>query len=238
MPAPLTDIIIPVHGALEYLKRCVDTLLTFTPALNRIVFVDDVSDTTTRDYMLGLLDTHKSWLYIRTGSQRWWARASNLGLRMARTERSLLINSDCIVGENWLEEMYDVWDDACSKGLNVGLVGSVLNGGEQRRWMETKEPNFVTGHCLLLRISILQQASDARGCSGWYFPERPGVDDRCCHIFGDNEICYQFNRMGYATIASFKSAVGHVAGQSWGHDLSKVYGLKGIDLLKGEVSSR
>lgn len=234
MPPP-TDVILPVHGALEYVQPCVDTILAHTPALNRIIIVDDVSDDTTTAYLMGLLKTHTSWLYIRTGSQRWWTRASNLGLRMARTERSILINSDCVVNDGWLEEMYDVWDDAAAQGLNVGLVGSQMAMTESRRWVSTREPNYVTGHCLLLKISILQQASDERGCSGWYFPERPGVDDRCAHIFSDNEICYQLNRMGYAPVVSFKAPVGHHGGRSWGHDLSKTCNLRGGDILKGEV---
>jgi GT2 family glycosyltransferase len=232
---PATDIILPVHNALEYTKHCVETILAHTPALNRIILVDDVSDGETRDYLLWLLDHNKSWLYMRTGSQRWWTRAVNLGLRQARTERTVVINSDCEVNDGWMEELYDVWDEAAGQGLRVGLVGSQMAMGEARRWVSTKEPNYVTGHCLLFNIHVLQQASDDRGCSGWYLPERPGVDDRCAHIFSDNEICYQLNRMGYATITSFKAPVGHHGGRSWGHDLSKVYGLRGSSILTGEI---
>lgn len=233
--APATDVVLPVHNALEYTKECVATIVGHTPALNRIIIVDDVSDIDTTAYLMGLLASHTSWLYIRTGSQRWWTRATNLGLRMARTERTCVINSDCVVNDGWLEELYDVWEDAAYQGLNVGLVGSQMNMADTRRWIPTQEPQYVTGHCLLLRISVMQAASDQRGCSGWYFPERPGIDDRCAHIFSDNEICYQLNRMGYATIISLKAPVGHHGGRSWGHDLSKTYGLRGGDILKGEV---
>jgi hypothetical protein len=99
--------------------------------------------------------------------------------------------------------------------------------------VETREPNYVTGHALLLNIPAMQHCSDARGCSGWYFNE---TERRCIHIFSDNEICYLLNKLGYATIMSFKSGVGHLAGQSWGHDLGRISQLQLGNPLTGEVT--
>ncbi len=229
-----TDVIIPVHGQLEYTQKCFESVLQNTPMLNRFIIVDDMSDAETTAYLLDILKRHTHSLYLRTGSQRWFTRASNLGLRLVRTQLALLLNSDCVCNPGWLEELYAVWDEAEKQGVRVGLVGSVLSEPEPRKWAQIVEPNFVTGHCLLLNMTALGEASATRGMPGWYFDETKA---RNAHIFSDQEICQTFRALGYATIASFKSAVAHAAGKSWGYDTGKALSLKMGDPLRGEVSS-
>lgn len=227
-----TDIVIPVHGALEYLRNCVSTLIEHTSSLNRIIFVDDASDLETTAYMLDQLRNHKSFLYIRSEKQRWFTRTVNLGLRLVRTQRVVIMNSDCVVDRGWLEELYDVWADAEKLGMRVGLVGSVLSGEEPRRWVESKEPGYVTAHCWLCSMGALYNISARRGQPGIFLDE---TQNSTIHIRSDVIGCYEMNRAGYATIQSHKSAVGHIAGKSWGHNLAAIAGLKVGDPLKGEV---
>lgn len=235
MSCPATDVIIPVHNAYEDTKNCIETLLLRTPSLNRVLLVDDYSSPPTTSYLMDVLSQHPTWLYIRTGQQKWFTRASNIGFRLARTERSVLLNSDCVLGQGWLEEMYDVWADACARGLRVGLVGSILSDAEPRRWVNSVGQDYVTGHCWLVSISALQEASNTRGQPGWYLDETQVIN---AHIRSDVEICWTLNRIGWATIKSFKSAVGHIGGKSWGQDIGKLGGIKIGDPLKGEILSR
>lgn len=231
--APQTDLIVPVHDAIEYVMDCIESVFKHTKDF-RLILVDDFSNEETTAYLMGILQRQPTALYIRTGQQKWFTRASNIGLRMVRTQRCVLLNSDCVVDEGWLDELYDVWADAESKviGRKIGLVGSHLSAEEPRRWAESFEPGYVTGHCLLLSIPLLAEIAERRGNSGWYFDE---VHREALHINSDRFLSYELNRVGYATVASFKAAVGHHGGKSWNYNLGRAAQVQLGDPLKGEV---
>lgn len=228
---PQTDVVLPVHGKRELVEKLIDGLFLHTQNF-RLILVDDFSDVETTAFLMSVLQRQREALYVRTAHQVWFTRASNLGLRLVRTVRAVLLNSDCVVDQGWLEELYDVWQDATDKGLRVGMVGSVLSGEEQRRWVEYRDPGYVTGHALLLDMGLISELSQSRGTPGWYFDE---TRQDTIHINSDRFLSYDLNRMGYATVASFKSAVGHYGGQSWGYNLGRLSQLSVGDPLKGNV---
>jgi len=229
--APQTDIVVPIHGALEFLVACVASVDQHTQNF-RYIFVDDYSDRETTEWLLARIQERPNSLFIRTGQQKWFTRASNLGLRLVRTSRAVLLNSDCVVDAGWLDELYSVWADAEINGLRVGLVGAYLSAEEQRRWGQYTEPGYVTGHCLLLSIPILSEISERRGNSGWYLDE---VHRDALHINSDRYLSYEMNRAGYATVASFKAAVGHHGGKSWNYNLGRIAQVYIGDPEKGEI---
>lgn len=228
---PQTDVVLPVHDALDYVMPCINSLFLHTENF-RLIIVDDVSQQETTSYLLGVLQRQATSLYIRTAQQKWFTRASNLGLRMVRTQRCVLLNSDCVLDGGWLDELYDVWADAERTGLRVGLVGSHQSAEEPRRWSTYNEPGYVTGHCLLLSIPILSEIAEKRGNAGWYLDE---VHREAVHINSDRYLSYEMNRAGYSTVASFKSAVGHHGGKSWNYNLGRIASVQCGDPLKGEV---
>jgi len=234
MSHPQTDIVIPVHNAGAELRECVDTLRKHTTDY-RLILVDDFSDEETESMCRQLTKEDKSMLLIRSEKQRWFTRASNLGLRMVRTERSVLLNSDCVLDAGWLEELFAVWDEcqAQQPQRRIGLVGSTLSGEEPRRYAEIMKPGYVTGHCWLMSINAAFEASARRGQPGIYLDEtKPGT----AHIRSDVEFCWDLNILGFATIASFKSAVGHKGGRSWGFNLGAISSLHAVDHLRGEIA--
>lgn len=229
---PQTDIVMPVHGALDYLRPCVESIFDCTKNF-RFIFVDDYSDLETTAFLLDVLKRQPIALYVRTGQQKWFTRASNIGLRLVRTQKCILINSDCVVGPEWLDELHSVWADSVLRGgYDTGLVGCHLSEEEERRWGTYQEPGYVTGHCLLLDIPLLDVVATKRGSPGWYFDE---LTPDAAHINSDRYLSYEMNRAGYAAVASFKAPVGHHGGKSWGYDLGKVYRIRVGDPQKGEV---
>lgn len=220
---PNTDILVPFRSTRqfpteEYIEKCVDTLVQFTHNF-RLIFVDDNSDQVGRDCIQRIADRFPESTLIRTNKQRWFTRAVNLGLRMVKTEWAVEANSDVTFGEGWLEELYSVRDELINKGGRVGLVGSVYAQNEMRRYVLTAEPNFVTGHCLLFNMPALREVANVRGTPNDYLDE---TKSQSIHIFSDNFISYDLNRLGYQTAMSFKSGVGHIAGKSWGHRLPDI----------------
>jgi len=234
MSHPQVDIVVPVHNAGTDLAECVDTLRRNTTAY-RLILVDDFSDEETAGICRQLAKEDRSTLLIRSEQQRWFTRASNLGLRLVRTQRSVLLNSDCVLGQGWLEELFAIWDECQAQNpqRRIGLVGSTLSAEEPRRYAEIVKPGYVTGHCYLLSMDAIADIAARRGMPGWYFSEQR---QDSIHIRSDMFMSFDLNDAGYATIVSYKAAVGHHGGRSWGYDLGKISGLRIKDHLTGEVA--
>lgn len=221
---PFTDIVIPIHGTREFpvealLENCISTVVAHTTDF-RFIFVDDCSDVECSTVVDKIAKRYSSSLLIRTHVQNWFTKAVNKGLRMVRTPRAIVLNCDTVVDDGWLQEMYDVWQEAETQtGKPVGLVGSNLNPDVVLRWRYTIPPHYVTGHCWLLSMDVIAAASNQRGMPGWYLDETNPAN---AHIRSDVELSHRLNGMGYLTIESFKSAVGHLGGKSWGHQLSRL----------------
>lgn len=225
----LTDIVVALHATRQYpseshFRNCIDSLYLHTSNF-RLIVVDDCCDAEGRKVIDDVCQSlPNNTLMVRTFKQRWFTRAYNLGMRFCRYDRSVLINSDVIFSPGWLEELQDVWyDTEKSLGGRVGLVGSVYSEEEPRRYAVTRNPGYVTGHCWLVSIGALFDCSNHRGMPGWYLNEK---DQAQIHIRSDVHICWELNNLGYHTVQSFKSAVGHIGGASWGYDLMRVSRLR------------
>lgn len=219
---PLTDICIPVHDALDYTKACVTSIYDHTPKDQfRLVLVDDYSDQPTREYLYGpeCLGRDQRNVYVRLGKQHWFTRASNTGLKLVKTSKAILLNSDCVVNDGWMDELYSVMDAAQnSLGKTVALVGDA-GRDDGKRWEETIPPNYVTGHCLLLDMDCLRRVANERGTPDRYLDE---IHQEAIHINSDRYLSIELNKLGYATVAAFQVALGHHGGKSWGYELTKV----------------
>ncbi len=209
------DIVIPVHNAKEFTQQCVESVIEHTNNF-RFIFVDDYSDAEATEYLRWLAPQHPSALLLRTNKQKWFTRASNLGLRLVNTPKAVLLNSDCIVRGNWLGELLDVWAELEGQGKKIGLVGSVHDEQAAPRYVETKEPNYVTGHCLMFNMQAIYEVSANRGTPGWYLNERDAIQ---VHINSDRILCYDLNKLGYITVAAYKAPCGHYGGKSWHYDM-------------------
>lgn len=230
---PNTDIVIAVRGTRDYpiekdFENCIDSLVQHTSNF-RLLLVDDNSDAQGADVVARVAAQFPGSILVRSHFQRWFTKAYNLGLRLVRTERVVTLNADTVLGAGWLEELYEVWSEAEAQLGRVGLVGSVLSSDEPRRWANSIQADYVTGHCWLLSMSALYEASASRGQPGIYLDETSALN---IHIRSDVELCWRLNQLNWATIKSFKSAVGHIGGRSWGHDLWKVQALRLEDVAE------
>jgi glycosyltransferase involved in cell wall biosynthesis len=233
MADQLTYIVISCHSrgqydTREYIKECVRTLEENTTNY-RLIFVDDFCDEDGSAEIRQISKRFSSSYTIRTEKQRWFTRAFNLGLRLVRSPYVILLNTDTVLGPGWLEELYSVKAEAeATIGSHVGIVGSEFSEEEGRRWQNITSPTtegnpgYVTAHCLLVDMQAMFECSVDRGTPGFYLDE---TRQDMIHIRSDNEISYRMQKLGWNTIRSFKSAVGHHGGRSWGHNLGRICGL-------------
>ena len=224
---PETDIIIPIHGNREFpvegeFEKCVDTVCQNTRRF-RFIFVEDACDDICREVITRVASRFPESNLVRTHKQHWFTRAVNLGLRLVRTPYCVALNCDTVVDVDWLEELYAVKDEVEGQVGRVGLVGSLHSLEEPRRYQISLGQDYVTGHCWLLNMQAMQEASYAHKTPGWYLDETRWD---AIHIRSDVFICWELNSLGWQTVKSFKSAVGHIGGRSWGHRVGQVQSLR------------
>jgi GT2 family glycosyltransferase len=221
---PNTDIVIPIRLTKEfavadaYFSKCISSLREYTHNF-RPIFVDDNSDVDRQRDIEAAAELFPSSILVRTHKQRWFTRAINLGLSLARTTWVVTLNCDVVLNPGWLEELYTLRDLFVQQNKRVGLVGSVFSESESRRFEECRHPGYVTGHAVLQSIYALHDVANSRGTPGIFYNE---IDPLMIHIRSDVEICYRMMSLGWTCVSAFKSYVGHEAGKTWGHLLHRI----------------
>lgn len=228
---PQTDIVIAIRGTRRFpiekdFENCIEALVANTSNY-RLILVDDNSDEEGAAVVSRVASQFPTSVLIRTQRQNWFSKAHNKGLRLVKTPKAVALNADTLPQAGWLDEMYAVWEEVEQQGMKVGLVGSTHSIEEPRRYHLTQNPGYVTGHCLLMSMRAINEASESRGSMGWYFDE---VHQEAIHIHSDKYLSYELNKLGYQTIMSFKSAVAHLGGRSWGHLLGECLSVRLEDL--------
>jgi GT2 family glycosyltransferase len=177
------DVVVCVHNALEDVQRCLESVLKYLRPVDRLLIVDDGSDTPTRDYLRHFAAEHQAKL-LRNEAAQGYTIAANRGLHQTRADYVVLLNSDTIVTEGWLDRLI-----ACAETDDrFGIIGPLSNTASWQSipeieddgdWAENPLPSDVTvedmgrlvaqysgrlyvpmpllnGFCLCIRRSVLE----------------------------------------------------------------------------------
>ncbi|MCL2380279.1 MAG: glycosyltransferase [Treponema sp.] len=173
------DIIICVHNAYEDAKHCIESVFKFTLEPFRIILVDDGSGEQTRDYLISLLMERPNVKLFRNEYASGYTRAANIGLKFSDAEYCLLLNSDTIVTEGWLDKMIK-----CQKsGDNIGIVSALSNTASWQSVPEVSNGNGDWAHNRLPEDIGLEQFSELldKGAKQLY-PRLPLLNGFCLMI--------------------------------------------------------
>ncbi len=121
----LPDIVVPIFNAFDEVKACLESVLKHTPEFRRLILVDDCStDPRIPELLEHLRKSDTRVVCLRTESNRGFVETANQGLRYSTTD-VVLLNSDTLVGKNWLNRLC-----ACLHSKKtVGIVTPVSNCG-------------------------------------------------------------------------------------------------------------
>jgi GT2 family glycosyltransferase/glycosyltransferase involved in cell wall biosynthesis len=129
---PTVRVIIVTYNALESATRpCLESVLGASVRVPfALTVVDNASTDGTREFLLETQRTDPRLDVILNGENRGFAAANNQGLTAHSAPFYLLLNSDTVVDDGWLDGMIGVLDAR----PEVGMVGPVSNsvGNEQR----------------------------------------------------------------------------------------------------------
>ncbi|WP_237057864.1 glycosyltransferase family 2 protein [Microbulbifer sediminum] len=213
-PAPLVSLLVPTRDGIEYLRRCVGSILSLTDYPNFEVLVLD-NQSSCRETLAYLQQVETD---ARVRVLRWdypfnYSAINNFGARHARGELLGLINNDIeVISPGWLREMVS---HACRP--EIGCVGAKLyydndtvqhggvilgiggTAGHSHKYARREEPGYmgrlqvvqnlsaVTGACLVLRKSV--------------FEEVGGLNERDLPVaYNDVDLCLKVREAGYRNL--------------------------------------
>jgi len=173
------SIVVPVCNAFDELKDCVHSLYSNPTSIAfEVIVVDNGSRAEVAEWLATEeRNRGRDFRFLRFRERLGFARAVNEGARQARFDYLMLLNSDTIVGGEWLDRLAR----ALAENPTVGIVSPVTNrcGNELQRDVEAQdlqakdtqeyarsirgrrgiwfEPQHLTFFCVLLRRTLWDQ---------------------------------------------------------------------------------
>jgi GT2 family glycosyltransferase len=117
-------VIVVSYNNLDYLRRCLETLLAKTERPNfEVIVVDNGSEDSVVEYLQDSAKREPRLQAILNGENLGFARANNIGIQAASdADYVVLLNDDTVLTRGWLTRLLRHLDDPA-----VGLVGPVTN---------------------------------------------------------------------------------------------------------------
>ena len=173
------DVVVCVHNALEYVQRCLESVLSRSTVKFRVVIVNDGSDPPTTEWLRGRSSRVDSVDLIETHGPIGYTRAANLGLRATQADRVVLLNSDTIVPRLWLEGLLE----CMASDDKIGIVGPLSNAAS---WQSVPERVDKSGgwavNALPQGYNVDEFAELVLGISERQFPRVPFLNGFCLLI--------------------------------------------------------
>lgn len=169
------DIIICVHNSPNHLRQCL-TSISQSSSLEifNIIIVDDFSDAVTKKVIKEFQTKYHNNIDVITNQLNLgYVKSANIGIKKSVSKNIVLVNSDVIVSNNWLEK----FEEALKSDQTIGLISALSNHGanltirmppgfdyiQMNDFIEknTKKlyPDAMTvvGHCLLITRKVIEK---------------------------------------------------------------------------------
>lgn len=235
----LASVVVCVHNALNDVQNCLQSVLQWTVAPYELILVDDGSGEDTRAYLAEFAASQQLML-IRNDTAKGYTFAANQGLRAARGEVVVLLNSDTLVTPQWLERLCAAFQADPKAGLvgplsNTASWQSVPLVSENGDWAtnplpkgwtperyateiakqvrpEYPEMPFLNGFCMAVRKAVLADI-------GLFDEEHFGAG------YGEeNDYCLRARKAGWHLVLADHAYVFHAQSKSYSHERRKILG--------------
>lgn len=172
------DIIVCVHNALEDVRRCLESVKTHTTDPYTLIVVDDGSDEPTSDYLSTFAAAEPRCQLIRNDTAKGYTLAANIGLRHATSPYLILLNSDTIVGPEWLDRMVR----AMTADKKIGVVGPLSNTASWQSIPKLSDDGDWAINALPPNISVAKMSQLISKYSACMLPQVPLLNGFCMMI--------------------------------------------------------
>jgi GT2 family glycosyltransferase len=227
-----------VHNALEETLACLDSINAKTEIDYFLTVVDDASDPPVGLHLQRVVESNPHWRLLRNNINKGYTKSANYGLREARADWVVLLNSDTLVTRNWLDGLLD-----CSRSdPNVRAVGPLSNAATIQSIPEMRDDlgNFVFNELpvgvspddigRLLRRHTLCSFPRTPMLNGFcLLLHRPTVEalgllDECNFPVGygeETDLCLRLTHEGYTLAIADHVYVHHAKSASFGSERVK-----------------
>nr|CBX27457.1 hypothetical protein N47_H22790 [uncultured Desulfobacterium sp.] len=240
------DIVICVHNAIDDIRSCLSSIIEFTEQPYKIILIDDGSEESTASFLREFSVAHEA-LLIRNDKAKKYTHAANQGLTNSKGDYVVLINSDTIVTEGWLEHLIMCAESDSSIGIvsplsNTASWQSIPNYESNGDWAENLLPKditindmgklvvrysgniyprmpFLNGFCLLIRRVVINQIG--------YFDK-----DSFPYGYGEeNDYCLRARNKGWTLALADNTYIFHAQSKSYGHNIRQKLSKSSTDTL-------
>jgi mycofactocin glycosyltransferase len=203
---PMVSIIVPVYNRSMEISECLESLLYLNYPKDRreIIVVDDGSTDDTCEVI-----SHYPVRLLAQKDNRGQSAARNLGVKNSQGEIIAFIDSDCVAGSEWLNELVPYFQDR-----RIALVGGYVDSYYQKTWLDRYEaaasPLNMGNNLLIGEVSDLD----------FYVPtcnvlvrkqaylQSGGLDES--RRFGEDvDLCWKMRKHGYRQLYVPAGAVRH-----------------------------
>jgi GT2 family glycosyltransferase len=157
-----TSIIVVAYNQLEYTKKCIESILTWTKGVEyEIILVDNNSDDGTEEYASRLSQQDPRLKYFNTEENLGWVKGINYGLQQISDNSNFVIlsnNDIAITGDGWLTRMLEHFTPL------VGAVGPTSNyviGRQSTQFnhngVHEELTNVLIGFFMCIRRSVIDE---------------------------------------------------------------------------------
>lgn len=212
---PRVSVVIPLHGGVEEIRVCLESLAHCHDLLHEVIVVDDRSP----DEAPAVAAAFEGVRVITNEGERGFAATSNLGLKESSGELVLFLNSDTVVPRVAIERMLECLQSSGS----IGAVGPYSNRAAHLQAVFSTyttldhldlfaedfaqhahpdvDTDMLVGFCLLVRRNVLKEVGS--------FDTAFGLGN-----FEDNDLSYRIRRAGYRLAIAGRAFVHHHGGRS------------------------
>ncbi|GGD87484.1 glycosyltransferase [Paenibacillus nasutitermitis] len=234
----VVEIIICVHNALEDIRRCIYSIIQYTHQPYSIIVVDDGSESETKQFLEKMLSSQNISSLIRNDKAKGYTFAANQGLKASKANYVILLNSDTIVTEYWIDKMV-----MCAESdSSIGMVGPLSNTASWQSVPKIEQDEDWSDNELPPEISISEMGTLIERYSAHTYPRISFLNGFCLMIkrevidrigyfdeetFGrgygeENDYCIRVRKQGWELAIADDVYIFHAQSKSYSHEKRKI----------------
>ncbi len=216
------SIIMLTWNALEYTKKCVNSIQHHASYPHEIIFVDNASTDGTVEYLRNLVKEHSNDKLIENKENSGFAAGNNQGVAAASGEYVLLLNNDVLVSDGWLESL--VKSLGCDE--KIGMVGPITSSISGRQMVNSVPYTDDAGFHVFsqkIRKACCGRLTPRYRIAGFaalmkksLYEEVGGLDESFgTGNYEDDDLCLKIRAKGYAVMVDESVFIHHYRSQTF-----------------------